>query len=90
MITWDEQWPSLRHGDVYPLPLATETNWTADGWEVNVMMRHDTSPDGYTSTPIWTYQAPYADPGRETPDEADKVTRVATQAFALRLREVLG
>lgn len=90
MITWDEEWPSLRHGDVYPLPLATETNWTADGWEVNVMVLHDASAGGYSSTPVWTYRTPYGEPGREGLDEANEVTQAATRAFAVRLREVLG
>ena len=37
MIPWEEKWPVLRYGDVFPLPLATETN-RAETWEVNVLV----------------------------------------------------
>lgn len=45
VIAWDQRWPQLRIGEVFPLPLATETNWMAT-WEVNVIMLTDVSPSG--------------------------------------------
>ena len=90
MIARDETWPVLRRGEVFPFPLATETNWAAGQWEVNVIAVLEASESGYSHTTIWTYRAPYRDPDRATPEEAAEVTRDAVHAFALRLREVLG
>jgi len=90
MIAWDEKWSVLRRGDVFPFPLATETNWAASQWVVNVVALTEASESGYTSTPIWTYRAPYRDPDSPRPEEAQEVTSDAIHAFALRLREVLN
>lgn len=94
MIAWDEQWPRLRHGDIYPYPLATETNYTAGGWEVEVTAVISISPGGHSTAPIWTYRQPYAldEAGAElmSPEEAHRVTQEAIAAFALRLRQLLA
>lgn len=90
MIPWDEKWPMLRHGEVFPFPLATETNWSAEGWEVNVIAVSEASESGYAHTNIWTYRAPYRDSDHLSPEEAQEITRDAVHAFALRLREVLA
>jgi hypothetical protein len=89
MIEWDEKWPELRYGDVFPLPLATETNW-ADTWQVNVLMLLQADGNGYSSRTVWSYTEPYAEPGRGTREEAAEVTERALSAFADRLREVLA
>ena len=48
---WDGDWQNetLRRGHVYPVPLATETNWQDDGYRVNVIVVLDVSEDGYDS-----------------------------------------
>ncbi len=73
MDTWwsDEQVSTLRVGDVMPLPLMLETNWTREGWEVNVVMVTEAVVGGYTSgNPIWTHRQHYTDLGQGR-DEAD-------------------
>ena len=89
MIPWDEKWPILRHGDVFPLPLAVETNW-ADSWEVNVILLFDADENGYSSKPLWTYQEPYATPGYATREEAGQVTERALTLFTDRLQRLLA
>lgn len=94
MTPWDEHWADLRSGDVFPVPLATDTHWTADGWEVEVVVLLEVSAGGYSSSPVWIYREPYrtgADhrPGGTSPAEADRVTRAALHGFATRLRELL-
>lgn len=64
-IPWQEEsWAALRLGDVYPLPLATETNWAADGWEVNLILVVEVQPSGYSAHPLWTYREPYGESRR--------------------------
>lgn len=91
---WDELWPRLRHGDVYPFPLATETNYTSDGWEVSVIAVAEVHNSGYSATTIWSYREPYqATEDAEidmSPAEANRVTSAAVHAFALRLRDLLA
>ncbi len=92
MDTWwsDEQVRTLRVGDVMPLPLMLETNWTTEGWEVNVIVVTDVEPSGYSSVnPLWTYREPYTDLGAGS-DEAQRVMHAATVAFGDRLRAVLA
>ena len=92
MDTWwsDEQIETLRIGDVMPLPLMLETNWTVEGWEVNVILVTDVVQGGYTSVnPIWTHRQPYTDLGAGA-DEAHRVTDAAVVAFGDRLRAVLA
>ena len=88
MIAWDEKWPQLRIGDVFPLPLATETNWAAT-WEVNVIMLTDVSPRGYSHITLWTYTEPYEDEDA-SPEAAAAVTDRAVRQFAFRLRDLLA
>ena len=91
MDTWwsDEQVETLRFGDVMPLPLMLETNWTTEGWEVNVILVTDVGPNGYSSyNEIWSHRQPYTDGG--SPDEAHRVTDDAVRAFGDRLRAVLA
>ena len=92
MNTWwsDQQIQVLRVGDVMPLPLMVETNWAAEGWEVNVILVTDVEASGYSSyQPIWTHREPYTDLGGNT-DEAQRVTDAALRAFGDRLRAVLA
>lgn len=92
MDTWwsEEQVNTLHIGDVMPLPLMLETNWTAEGWEVNVILVTSVEPGGYTSgNSIWTHRQPYTDLGAGS-DEAHRVTSDATVAFGDRLRTVLA
>ena len=87
-----DQLPTLATGDVIPLPLCIETNWANDGWEVNVLLVSDVTPNGYESYPVWTRREPYAQQGERAgtdPDEADRVLDHGLQRFAERLREVL-
>lgn len=73
-----------------PLPLMVETNWAAEGWEVNVILVTDVEPNGYTAvSPIWTHREPYTDCSTG-PDEAHQVTGAAIAAFGDRLRTVLA
>lgn len=94
MTPWDEHWPDLRRGDVFPVPLATDTHWTADGWEVEVVVLLEVSAGGYSSSPVWSYREPYRTGADHRPDDtspaaADRVTRAALHGFATRLRELL-
>ena len=92
MDTWwsDEQVKSLQTGDVMPLPLMLETNWTTEGWEVNVILVTEVESGGYSSVnPVWTHRQPYTDLGAGS-DEAQRVMRDATRAFGSRLRAVLA
>jgi len=90
MIAWDEKWHTLRHGDVYPLPLATDTGWGADGWRVDVVVLTDVSDEGYSAVSVFTYREPYADDRAPDDAEATRVTKAGLGAFAVRLREVLA
>lgn len=94
MIAWDEQWPRLRHGDIYPYPLATETNYTPGGWKVDIAAVVGITDGGHSTAPIWTYRQPYAldEAGGEMigPQEAQRVTQEAITAFANRLRDLLA
>ena len=64
-----------------PLPLMVETNWTAEGWEVNVILVTDVEPNGYTSgNAIWTHREHYRDLGARS-SEAQRVTDSAITAF---------
>ena len=93
MIAWDEQWRRLRRGEVYPVPLATETNLASDGWEVQVIVLMEVSDGGHSSIPIWTHKQPYRDAAGEslmTNEEAERVTQDALAEFAARLRDVLA
>jgi hypothetical protein len=89
MIPWEEKWPVLRYGDVFPLPLATETSW-AETWEVNVLVLMRADANGYDAKTVWSYTEPYAEPRRGTREEAAEVTERALSAFADRLQEVLA
>jgi len=88
VIAWDQRWPQLRIGEVFPLPLATETNWMAT-WEVNVIMLTDVSPSGYSHVTLWTYTEPYEDDDA-SPEAAAAVTDRAITQFALRLKALLA
>ncbi|MFZ2165291.1 MAG: hypothetical protein WAV45_07485 [Propionibacteriaceae bacterium] len=90
MIKWDEKWPQLRGADVFPLPLASETNWTPSGWEVNVVLLTDVAARGFHGIPLWTHCEPYNTPGHAHSDEARAVTERALSEFGHRLREVLS
>jgi hypothetical protein len=92
MDSWwsDKQVQVLRVGDVMPLPLMVETNWTTEGWEVNIILVTDVEKSGYNSSlPIWTHLEPYTDLGGSTA-EAHRVTDAALLAFGDRLRSVLA
>jgi hypothetical protein len=92
MDSWwsDKQVQVLRVGDVMPLPLMVETNWAAEGWEVNVILVTDVERSGYSSSlPIWSHLEPYTDLGGSTA-EAQRVTDAALIAFGDRLRAVLA
>lgn len=88
MIAWDEKWPQLRIGEVFPLPLATETNWMST-WEVNVIMLTDVTPGGYSHVTLWTYTEPYANDDA-SPEAAAAVTDRAVTEFAFRLKALLA
>jgi hypothetical protein len=90
MIAWDEKWPVLRHGDVYPVPLATDTSWTDEGWTVDVVVLTDVTEGGYSAVSVFTYREPYADDRAPDEAEATRVTSAGLGAFAARFREVLG
>jgi len=90
MQPWNELWPRLRYGDVYPLPLATDTQWRSEGWVVEVVMLSDSVPSGYSSRPIFTYSEPYNPELGASSEEADRVTKACTSAFADRLAALLA
>jgi hypothetical protein len=93
MDTWwsARQQQTLRTGDVMPLPLMVETNWAAEGWEVNIALVTSVERSGYSSMNIWTHREPYreGDPS-SGPDEADRVTEAAVMEFGLKLRNLLA
>jgi hypothetical protein len=89
MIPWDEKWPDLRYGDVFPLPLATETNWVNESWEVNVVLLLAADESGYSCKNVWTYREPYVDDRSTSPADAAAVTERAMSAFADRLQRLL-
>lgn len=92
MNTWwsREQISTLQTGDVMPLPLMVETNWTQAGWEVNVILVTDVVSGGYSSIePIWSHREPYGDRGAGSA-EAERVTDAALMDFGRRLRTVLA
>jgi hypothetical protein len=88
MIT-TEEWAQLAVADVYPLPLAVETNWTSSGWEVAIVMVTEVGRGGHESTAVWSFDEPYS--SESPPDgEAAAVTSEALKAFAARLRTLLA
>lgn len=94
MHPWDEEWPRLRRSEVYPFPLATETNHTADGWEVNLVVLSAISGLGHSSITVASYTKPY---GRNvggaddrSVDAANAVTDEALDFFARRLRKAMA
>lgn len=90
MNPWNEKWPELRRFDVCQLPLATDTQWTNEGWPVSIVMLIDANDGGYTSADIWSYSEPYDEASGATNEEAARVTRHATMEFAQRLRELMA
>lgn len=91
MHPWNELWPQLKNLEVFPLPLATDTRWAAEGWLVEVVMILEAVPGGYSSSrPIFTYSEPYDAELGASAEEADRVTRACTSAFADRLAAVLA
>lgn len=90
VIPWDEKWPQLRYGEVFPLPLASETCWSNDGCEVAIQMMTSANDAGHSAVPIWTYRAPYAPGKGASNEEAAEVTTAVLTEFALKLRRLLS
>jgi len=94
MTWWDEGWTRLRTEDVFPLPLATETNYTSEGWRVDLIVVLDVSAGGHQASVIATYEQPYVagvDGAADmSPAAASDVTRAALEYFAERLRQALA
>ena len=93
MDTWwsAQQQQTLRTGDVMPLPLMVETNWTTEGWEVNITIVTSVERSGYSSIDIWTHREPYRDrDGSQGAEEAGRVTEAAVLEFGLKLRRLLA
>lgn len=89
VIPWDEKWwPVLRLADVYPLPLATETNWAGDGWEINLVLVGDVQESGYSTLPLWSYREPYGEGPQD--QEVQAVHDRAMEALAGKLRALLN
>lgn len=89
----DDIWTRLSAADVRPFPLATETNYTADGWQVALIVPVEITGGGHGAVTLMIYEAPYSrdEQGKAlaTPDEAERVTREAVTEFAHRLRRLL-
>ena len=94
MTSWDEKWTRLRTEDVFPFPLATETNHTSAGWRVDLIVVLEVSAGGHRASVISTYEQPYvagADAVADmSPAEAGEVTRAALEYFADRLHQALA
>lgn len=91
MITWEEKWRELRFGGIYPLPLATQTQHTDEGWVVSVVML--TEVEGgtqYGTVPIWTHRQPATADEDGTYAEGVEVTCRAVERFAERLASLLA
>lgn len=89
----DINWSQLRQGDVAPLPLAVETNYTPDGWQVMLTMVLDVTAGGYEAVTIATYIQSYEQRPDGEPDISPAAAMEATKAglsdFALKLRRAL-
>lgn len=90
MTVQDVQWLELRRGNVYPLPLATETSWTADGFTIDLVIVTDVSQNGYgTTQPIFSRVYPYLED-----DRSEAAAARAHQEFlndtAQRLSDVMA
>ena len=90
MQPWNELWPQLRFGEVFPLPLATDTRWAAEGWVVEVVMILESSQAGYASQVIFSHSELYDAQLGATSEEANRVTKACTSAFATRLAAVIA
>lgn len=94
MHAWDQQWPRLRRADVFPFPLATETNYAAEGWLVHLVVLAEAAGGWYACSLVASYTKPY---GRDafgwidqSPEAANAVTEEAVAFFADRLRSALN
>ena len=72
-----------------PLPLMVETNWTMEGWEVNIVLVTDVVSNGYSSVDVWTHTEPYRNDSPDT-DQAAEITATAVTEFGHRLRALLA
>jgi hypothetical protein len=94
-MAWDEQWERLGASDVFPFPLAVETNYTGAGWRVNLIVVLDVTGGGYEAIKVSEYAEPYLQQGSNgepdmSPSAAIAVRRRALAEFAQRLRRSLG
>jgi hypothetical protein len=82
-----ELWDRLSESDVLPFPLATETNYTQDGWRVNLIVVVDITAGGYEAITVSEYAEPYAHNTANgkpdmSPNAAATTRRRAVTAFA--------
>ena len=91
MITWEEKWRELRFGGIYPLPLATQTQHTEEGWLVSVVMLTEVEGGSrYGTVPIWTHRESPKGEDEGTYAEGVEVTCRAVERFAERLASLLA